>query len=78
MPLDAVCLLPTCTLCDTLNTAMLNRISSDEVELAQDITDCVSYLKKVSKILSKNDEDSSRTAGLAKITIVKLGSRDND
>ncbi|KYN05749.1 ATP-dependent DNA helicase PIF1 [Cyphomyrmex costatus] len=77
LPLDTVCLLPTCALCDTLNTAMLNRIFSDEVELiAQDITDCVPYLKKkISKILSKNDEDSSRTAGLAKIIIVKLGAR---
>jgi len=45
---------------------MLNRISSDKVGLiAQDITDCV----------NKNDVDSSRTADLAKIIIVKLGAR---
>ncbi|EZA54484.1 ATP-dependent DNA helicase PIF1 [Ooceraea biroi] len=57
---------------------MLHRIASDEIELvAQDITDChISYLKKkVSKILNKDDEDSSRTAGLARIIIVKLGAR---
>ena len=66
MPLEAVCLLSTCALCDTLNIAMLNRISSDKVGLiAQDITDCV----------NKNDVDSSRTADLAKIIIVKLGAR---
>ena len=36
--LEGVCLLLTYALCDTLNIAMLNRISSDEVELiAQDI-----------------------------------------
>ena len=64
--MEAVCLLSTCALCDTLNIAMLNRISSDKVGLiAQDITDCV----------SKNDVDSSRTADLAKIIIVKLGAR---
>lgn len=53
--MDTVCLLPTCALCDTVNSAMLNRISSNEIQLvAQDITDCASYLKKrVSKILDK-------------------------
>lgn len=47
LPIDTVCLLPTCALCDTLNTAMLDRISSDKIELiAEDVTECASYLKK--------------------------------
>ncbi|XP_029661949.1 uncharacterized protein LOC115234770 [Formica exsecta] len=77
LPMDTVCLLPTCALCDILNTAMLNRISSDKIELvAQDLAECAPYLKKkVMKILNKDDEDSSRTAGLARIITVKLGAR---
>lgn len=67
----------TYALCDVLNTAMLNRISLDEIELvAQDLAECTSYLKKkVMKILSKDNEDSSRTAGLARIITIKLGAR---
>jgi len=45
--MDTVCLIPTCALCDVLNTAMLNLISSDEIELvAQDLAECAPYLKK--------------------------------
>jgi len=33
LSIDTVCLMPTCALCDVLNTAMLNRISSNEIEL---------------------------------------------
>ncbi|XP_026830097.1 uncharacterized protein LOC113563118 [Ooceraea biroi] len=77
LPMDTVCLLPTCALCDILNIAMLDRISSDKIELiAEDLTECASYLKKkVMKILNKDDEDSSRTAGLARIITVKVGAR---
>ncbi|XP_026829933.1 uncharacterized protein LOC113563072 [Ooceraea biroi] len=79
LPMDTVCLLPTCALCDILNIAMLDRISSDKIELvAQDLAECASYFKKkVMKILNKdgNDEDSSRTAGLARIITVKVGAR---
>jgi len=47
LPMDTVCLIPTCALCDVLNTAMLSRISSDEIELvAQDLAECAPYLKK--------------------------------
>lgn len=55
---------------------MLDRISSDKIELiAEDVTECASYLKKkVMKILNK-DDDNSRTAGLARIITVKLGAR---
>ncbi|XP_070165619.1 ATP-dependent DNA helicase PIF1-like [Polyergus mexicanus] len=55
---------------------MLNCISSDKIEfVAQDLAECAPYLKKkVMKILNK-DEDSSRTAGLARIITVKLGAR---
>ena len=46
---DIVCLLPTCHMCDVLNTAMLNRIPSEEILLiAEDTIDCISYLKKKS------------------------------
>ncbi|KAL6429500.1 hypothetical protein ACFW04_008284 [Cataglyphis niger] len=66
LPMDTVCLFPTYALCDILNTALLNRISSDKIVLvAQDLAE----------ILNKNDEDSSRTAGLARIITVKLGAR---
>ncbi|XP_025267781.1 ATP-dependent DNA helicase PIF1-like [Camponotus floridanus] len=77
LPMDTVCLISTCALCDILNTAMLSRISSDEIELvAQDLTECAPYLKKkVIKILNKDDEDNSRTAGLARIITIKLGAR---
>ncbi|XP_032686280.1 uncharacterized protein LOC116853764 [Odontomachus brunneus] len=71
---DAICLLSTCALYDILNNAMLKRTSPNEIELvAQDMIDCVSYLNK--KILNKDDEDSSPTAGLARIIIVKVGAR---
>lgn len=77
LPADAFCLLPTCALCDTLNNAILKRISTNEIELiAQDVADCATYLKKkVLKILNKDDEDNSRTAGLARIIKIKIGAR---
>jgi len=40
-----MCLLPTCHMCDVLNTAMLNRITSKEILLiAEDTIDCVPYI----------------------------------
>ncbi|XP_054015920.1 ATP-dependent DNA helicase PIF1-like, partial [Hylaeus anthracinus] len=72
---NTVCLLPTCVQCDVLNTAMLSRFPSEEIHLiAQDTMNCAPYLKKkVSKVLNNNDDDSSRTAGLSRIIIVKVG-----
>lgn len=77
LPPNIVCLLPTCAQCDALNTAMLSRIPSDEIKLvAHDIIDCVPYLrKKVSKMLCTDEEDSSRTAGLAKVITIKVGAQ---
>ncbi|XP_066590648.1 ATP-dependent DNA helicase PIF1-like [Prorops nasuta] len=74
---DTVCLLPTCSQCDTLNEAMLGRLMTDEVQLiAHDATDCPMYLKKkVLQVLNSEDEDSSRTAGLSRIIRIKLGAR---
>jgi len=64
--LNGVYLLPTCHMCDILNTAMLNRIIEKEIILvAEDTIDCIPYVKKkVLKVLSHNDDDNSKTAGL--------------
>jgi len=74
---DTVCLLPTCHMCDVLNNAMLSRIVSKEIILiAEDTIDCIPYIKKkVLKVLSNNDEDNSRTAGLSKKLIIKIGAK---
>ena len=72
---NTVCLLPTCVQCDVLNAAMLSRFPSEEIHLiAHDTMNCAPYLKKkVPKVLNNNDDDSSRTAGLARVVIVKVG-----
>lgn len=77
LPNDAVCLLPTCHMCDVLNRAMLSKIKSEVIQLiAHDTADCPPYLKqKVQKMLNMADEDCSRTAGLAKLITVKLGAK---
>lgn len=58
---------------------MLERIPSEKISLlAQDITDCVCpvYLKKtVMKIIDVNDEDNTKTGGLSKEIIVKIGAK---
>ncbi|XP_029161301.1 uncharacterized protein LOC114933034 [Nylanderia fulva] len=74
---DTVCLFPTCNMCDVLNNAMLSRITSKEILLiAEDTIDCTSYVKKkVLKVLSNNDDDSSRTAGLSKQITIKIGAK---
>ncbi|XP_026826367.1 ATP-dependent DNA helicase PIF1-like [Ooceraea biroi] len=76
-PLDIVCLLPTRHMCDVLNAAMLNRIASKEILLiAKDTIDCIPYVrKKVSKVLSNNDDDNSKTAGLSKEIAIKIGAK---
>ncbi|EFN71898.1 ATP-dependent DNA helicase PIF1, partial [Camponotus floridanus] len=77
LPLDTVCLLPTCHMCDVLNNAMLSRIASEEILLvAEDTIECIPYVKKkVLKVLSNNDDDNSRTAGLSKQITVKIGAK---
>ncbi|XP_029172863.1 ATP-dependent DNA helicase PIF1-like [Nylanderia fulva] len=74
---DTVCLLPTCNMCDILNNAMLSRIVSKEILLiAEDTINCVPYLKKKAlKVLSNNDDDNSKTAGLLKQIKIKIGAK---
>ncbi|XP_011863424.1 PREDICTED: ATP-dependent DNA helicase PIF1-like, partial [Vollenhovia emeryi] len=76
-PSDAVCLLPTCHMCDVLNAAMLNRIASKEILLtAEDAIQCTKYIKKkVEKLLLDTDDDNSRTAGLSKLITIKIGAK---
>jgi len=64
-------------MCDVLNAAMLNRIPSKEILLiAEDTIDCIPYVKKkVLKVLSKNDDDNSKTAGLSKEIVIKIGAK---
>jgi len=58
---------------------MLNRIASKEILLiAEDTIDCVPYIKKkVTKVLTDNDndDDNTRTAGLSKQIIIKIGAK---
>jgi len=62
-------------MCDVLNTAMLNRISSKEILLiAEDEIEYISYItKRVSKILTDDDNNNSRTAELPKQISIKIG-----
>lgn len=77
LPSDTVTLLPTCHMCDVLNAAMLSRIASKEILLiAEDTIECTPYVKKkVLKVLSNNDDDNSKTAGLSKQIIIKIGAK---
>ncbi|KYN03093.1 hypothetical protein ALC62_06070 [Cyphomyrmex costatus] len=74
---DIVCLLPNNHMCDQLNAAMLNRITSKEIFLiAEDTIDCISYMKKkVEKVLSNNDDDDTKTAGLSRRITIKIGAK---
>ena len=58
---------------------MLSQIPSEEIQLiAHDTIDCGKMkhsMKKVSKVLSTDNEDTSRTAGIARIIIVKVGAK---
>lgn len=79
LPFDTVCLFPTNNFCNVLNEAMLSQIPSEEIQLiAHDTIDCGKMkhlMKKVSKVLSTDNEDTSRTAGIARIIIVKVGAK---
>ncbi|EZA48464.1 ATP-dependent DNA helicase PIF1 [Ooceraea biroi] len=56
---------------------MLNRIASKEILLiAEDTIDCILYVrKKVLKVLSNTDDDNSKTAGLSKEIVIKIGAK---
>ena len=75
LPCDTVCLLPTRHTCEKLNNWKLKNLPGKEVQLISVGTvDCPVYLcQKVSKKLGKYSKDSSLTAGLEKLVIIKLG-----
>ncbi|XP_067206958.1 uncharacterized protein [Linepithema humile] len=77
LPSDTVCLLPTCHMCDVLNAAMLSRIASKKILLiAEDTIECIPYIKKkILKVLENNDDDNSKTAGLSKQIVIKIGAK---
>ena len=74
LPCDTVCLIPTRDMCEQLNKCMLKNLPGKEVQLIGVDTGLSSYLhQKVSKKFSEYSEDSSLTAGLEKLLIIKLG-----
>jgi len=77
LPADTVCLLSTRHMCHELNKQMLEHLPGKEIQLiATDTVDFPTYLRhKVSKKLNKCSEDSTLTAGLEKMFIIKIGSK---
>ena len=75
LPSDTVCLLPTRHMCEQLNNCMLKELPGEEIHLSSiDSVDCPVHLRnKVSKKLNQYSEDSSLTAGLEKLIIIKIG-----
>ena len=68
-------MLPTRHICEQLNTCMLKKLPGKEIQLIGiDSVDCPVHLRqKVSKKLSQYSEDSSLTAGLEKLIVIKTG-----
>jgi len=60
-------------MCDVFLAAMLNHIASKKILIADDTIDCVPYIKKRVKILT--DDDNTRTVGLLKQIIIKVGAK---
>ena len=77
LPIDTICLLPTCYLCKVLNTAMLDKIDGDEILLiAEDDVDCAPAMKKkVQKTLEDKDDKVSETAGIERVIAIKIGAK---
>ena len=75
LPNDTVCLLPTRHMCNELNKEVLQSLPGKEIRLlAIDTVDCPTYLRqKVSKKLEKCGDDSTVTAGLENIIVIKIG-----
>ena len=75
LPNDTVCVLPTRHMCNEPNKQVLENLPGKEIELhAIDTIDCPAYLhQKVSKKLIKCNDDSTLTAGLEKVTVIKVG-----
>ena len=75
LPNDTVCLLPTRHMCSELNKEVLQSLPGKEIRLlAIDTVDCPTYLRqKVSKKLEKCSDDSTVTAGLETVIVIKLG-----
>ncbi|XP_014299180.2 uncharacterized protein LOC103578710 [Microplitis demolitor] len=77
LPMDTVCLVPTCKQCDLINSVMIDKIASEKIILeARDHIDCPKSLKKkAADSLSKIEADASQSAGLAKTIIIKIGAK---
>ncbi|XP_008554360.1 uncharacterized protein LOC103576096 [Microplitis demolitor] len=76
LPLDTVCLLPTCKQCDLINSVMLEKISSKVTILnTHDHIDCSKFLEKKAFDSLSRMEDASRSAGLAKVIKIKIGAK---
>ena len=75
LPNDTVCLLPTRHMCNELNKEVLQSLPGKEIRLlAIDTVDCPTYLRqKVSKKLEKSGDDSTVTAGLENVIVIKIG-----
>ena len=75
LPNDTVCLLPTRHMCAELNKEVMQSLPGDEIRLlAIDTVDCPTYLRqKVSKKLQKCSDDSTVTAGLEDVVVIKIG-----
>jgi len=77
LPSDTVCLLPTCHMCDILNTVMLSHIASKEILLiAENTIDCIPYIKKrVQSYWQIIMMMIIRIAELLKQIIIKIGAK---
>ncbi|XP_044005606.1 uncharacterized protein LOC122850539 [Aphidius gifuensis] len=78
LPSSAVCLLPTNEMCDAINSAMLDKIKTQEIYnlCANDTIDCEPiYRKNAEKDLAHNKYDASRSVGLAKNMTIKIGAK---
>ncbi|XP_034939729.1 ATP-dependent DNA helicase pfh1-like [Chelonus insularis] len=77
LPDGSVSLLRTCNQCNILNSIMLEKIPSSEISLvANDTIDCPKkFQKKASTVSKKLNNDDTRTAGLAKLIVIKIGAK---
>ena len=73
----ALCILPKNEMCDSLNSIMLEKIESEEINLiAEDVVNThIHSLRNKALQTVKKIEDSSRTAGLERIIKIKVGAQ---
>jgi len=59
-----------------LRNNIININSKKIFLITEDTTNCIPYIKKsVTKILTNNDDDNTRTAGLLKQITIKIGAK---